>query len=79
MTFQEFKTYWEEVLCKENPDNLREGQILMNYLFDVWPKEYSRIVYERMLGESTLDCFYNDKYIHATLTHLEKNWERFPN
>lgn len=57
---------------------MRDGQFLMNFLFDTWPKEYHRIVTTNTTDTKHIDCFYNDKYIDNTFKHLEKVWHKYP-
>ena len=54
----------------ENEFELRYGQIIMNILYDVWPKKYQDIT----TAHTDLDCFYNDKTAKFTLDYLEKEW-----
>lgn len=74
MTYEEFI----DKVCKEvipNRDKgIREGQALMNYLHEIWPEEYKRLV-----EDNNLDCFYRDDIVPFTLVHLQKQWNRYPN
>lgn len=69
ITYDEFlKNVNTNILYK--PTYMRKGQALMNYLYIVWPDGY-----EKVTGERTIDCFYNDNLIHNTLNFLKKNWQ----
>lgn len=77
-TFEEFEQkYLEEILSKR-PDNIRKGQALMNFLHDIWPKEYIRLSSIDYYN-SNIDCFYNDRLIPNTLKHLRQEWKNYPN
>lgn len=71
MTYQEFEEKYYQQLPNEHP-SIRKGQSLMNLLCDVWFMEYRRIT-----ANPSIDCFYNDKLIKATLNHLKSSWHRF--
>lgn len=76
MEFITFKQFLEEYEVRIfNRRHLRRGQVLMNYLFEVWPTEYHRI-----LGTDE-DCFYENGLIENTLDHLNSIWEThyYPN
>lgn len=82
MTYKEFETdLFENVLPKRN-QHLRIGQTVMGHLHTIWPKEYSRIVDSRMIDGNApygVDCFYNDRLTSATLKHLQRVWDIYPN
>ena len=82
MTFNEFKSDWENKILPVKEDFTRKGQSLMIFLWSVWPEEYKRISYGigPLLTQTSnnIDCFYVDKLIPNTLEHLEKVWENFP-
>lgn len=75
MTFEEFKNNWKnkELPCIQRAE-IRKGQSLINLLWDVWPKEYNRII-----SDNNLDCFYDDGKIDNLLNHLSGSWVKFPN
>jgi hypothetical protein len=77
MTFNEFKTSWEENIKPCNPQ-LRVGQSLMVYLCNIWVEEYKRLSSVHYYDETNIDCFYNDDLIQNTLNHLEKVWINYP-
>ena len=68
MTFKQFKKEYETLL-KTKPQFIRKGQVLMNYLGDVWIEEYKRIT-----DKQEVDCFHRDVLIPKTLQHLESVW-----
>lgn len=70
MTFNEFKTSWEETILPNEPEYIRKGQSLMNYLARIWFDEYCRIT-----SDKELDCYYVNSKIKNTLNHLEKVWK----
>lgn len=78
MTFQEFKTKWEDELLPTKSEELRDGQWLMICLNEVWTNEYSRMVHSIGCVQKQVDCFYNDAIIPKTWGHLEEVWEGFP-
>jgi hypothetical protein len=75
MTFEEFKNNLENEIWPEVPSHIRKGQVLMNYLYRVWLKEYNRICSPNYYDRTDIDCFYNDKLIPNTLEHLKKVWK----
>jgi len=78
MNFQDFKNKWEIEIKPNRHTDVREGQSLMNFLGDVWVEEYKRLSSLHYYDETNIDCFYNDKLIPNTLTHLEKVWGVYP-
>lgn len=74
MTFNEFKTTWENEILPNKLDFIRSGQSLVNYLSEVWFEEYKRLVYQ-----DRIDCFYVDSRIPMTLEYLESVWNTYPN
>jgi len=75
ISFEKFKNDWFfKVLPNKHPE-CRDGQSLMNYLADIWFEEYQRISSLNYYDETNIDCFYNDKLINNTLSHLEKIWK----
>lgn len=79
MTFTEFQEYWSTEGLSNKKSHIRDGQSLMIYLFEVWPKEYNRIVTDSSIDpDSVVDCFYNDKLIPVTLSYLKDRWKDFP-
>lgn len=79
MTYLEFKNNIVNKVIPSKPDYIREGQAIMNYLGDIWIKEYKRVSSVHFYDETDIDCFYNDSLIPNTLRHLEKVWKNFPN
>jgi len=79
MTYNEFFNYWQNNVLPNKHKDERNGQSLMNYLGDVWPKEYIRLTSVHYYDETDIDCYYNDKLIDNTLNHLSKIWYNFPN
>lgn len=73
MKFEDFYTRYVGEILHEKPPYIRNGQALMNFLNEIWPEEYRRIIEGEYVGES-IDCFYNDNYISITINHLEKIW-----
>lgn len=73
MIFKEFReiVLYDKIVNRDH--NLRMGQILMNYLYEVWPTQYKRIT------GTTSDCFYDDTLIGNTLELLEREWSNYPN
>ena len=62
---ENFKNCWiKEVMFSE----LREGQVLMNVLF-----QYDYETYKDITG-TEYDCFYDNKKINSTLNYLRKRW-----
>ncbi len=78
MTFDEFYTRFIGEILHEKPSFIRSGQALMNFLREIWPSEYQRIVNGEYIGDS-IDCFYNDTYISKTFKHLQSVWHKKPN
>lgn len=76
--FENFKYNWRNKILPNKSPQIREGQALMNYLADVWYKEYVRLSSINYYRETNIDCFYNDSLIPNTLKHLEKNWINYP-
>lgn len=74
MTFDEFKTKWENEILPNKPDFIRSGQSLVNYLSEVWVEGYKRLVYQ-----DRIDCFYVDELIPTALEYLESIWDTYPN
>lgn len=68
ISFEEF----EKVLYSEPRKNkhLREGQTLMNYLYQYWMEEYKRIT------DTEIDCFYVDRILPYTISHLKSVWHK---
>lgn len=79
MEFQEFKDNFLELIWNPEDQTLRKGQSLMIFLHEIWSKEYHRISSMDYYPEKNIDCFYNDKLIDNTFTHLEKEWKNYPN
>jgi hypothetical protein len=83
MTFTEFKNSFEQNILPNKPEFIREGQVLINYLGDIWFEEYKRIssvhYYNIYDEETSVDCFYQNKLIPNTWKHLEKVWINYPN
>lgn len=73
MTYLDFIQKWKQEILTNKPDYIRDGQSLINYLGDVWIKEYKRI------NNTEFDCFHNTSLIPNTLKHLEKVWINYPN
>jgi hypothetical protein len=73
MTYLQFKNKWEVEILPNKEPNIRKGQSLMNFLFNVSAKEYKR------MANTDIHCFYNDDLINNTLEHLEKVWGNYPN
>lgn len=73
ISYEEFKENYEQ-LIKTKPKYIREGQLLMNYLGDVWIEEYKRISSVHYYDKTNIDCFYKDSLIWNTLAHLEEVW-----
>lgn len=73
ITFEEFKSNWENDILKNKPDYIRKGQSLMNYLAEIWFEEYQRL--SSTDYSEKIDCFYVDALIPNTLNHLEKLWK----
>lgn len=75
LSFQDFKKkFYREILPNKHKD-IREGQLLMNFLGDVWFEEYQRISSVHFYDRTDIDCFYNDSLIPNTLEHLEEVWK----
>ena len=75
MKFVDFYTQYVGEILHEKPTYIRSGQALMNFLHQIWPEEYQRIIQGTYIGES-VDCFYNDNFISVTINHLEKIWHK---
>jgi hypothetical protein len=73
MTYDNFYAQYVGEILKEKPAYIRNGQALMNFLFDIWPEEYNKITEGKYIGYA-IDCFYNDNIIPKTLKHLEQVW-----
>lgn len=71
ISFEQFKAEWLEIR-KSDPEFIREGQSLMNFLAAIWMSEYVRIT-----GNADIDCYYRDSLIPNTLIHLEQQWKNF--
>jgi hypothetical protein len=72
MTYQQFlNEVFTKVIPGRDP-SLREGQALMNYVWEIWPEEAEKINKEY---DFNVDCFYNNRLIPDTLKHLETVWE----
>lgn len=69
LSFDEFKYNYLNIQLPNRPSFIRKGQLLMNYLGDVWFEEYKRIT-----DTKSFDCFYIDTIVPMTLTHLENVW-----
>ena len=80
MTFQEFKTNWENDILPNKQADIRRGQSLMLYLARVWEKEYIRLSSVHYYDwNANIDCYNNNDLIPNTLEHLEKVWNNYPN
>ena len=79
MTFKEFKEQYEENWSSIQPEHIRKGQGLMNFLADIWPAEYRRVSSVYYYDQHDIDCYYKDELIPNTWEHLEKVWTNFPN
>jgi len=79
VSFEQFISTWYTRILPNKPYYIRLGQSLMTYLYDVWPAEYERILFDRFYIKKELDCFYLDSIIHRTLVHLGKVWNNYPN
>ena len=77
MTFEQFISEWE-FKFQHGPKHFRKGQSLMNYLADVWPSEYEKMVSIHYYDRTDIDCYYNDDLIPNTLQHLQDKWYKFP-
>jgi len=74
MTFEEFEDNYFKKLDNIHV-GLRKGQILINYLWEVWPEEYEKISSVHYYDRKDIDCFYNDRLIPNTLKHLKEVWK----
>jgi hypothetical protein len=72
MKYEEFYARYLGEILHEKPTYIRKGQALMNFLLDIWPEEYRRIIG----NNESVDCFYDDNLISKTLSHLEKIWNK---
>lgn len=72
MTFKEFEDNFFNKILPNKPSYIRNGQALFNYLARTWPEEADRLV------ATKLDCFHTSAIMDALLTHLKKEWERYP-
>lgn len=79
MTFNEFEKSWKHDILPNKESYIREGQSLMNYLAKVWFKEYERLSSFHYYDKNNIDCFYVDKLIPNTLSHLKNVWHNYPN
>lgn len=79
MNFATFKRNFYFKVLPYKDTNLRNGQKLMIYLNDIWKEEYLRLSSVHYYDAKNIDCFYNDKLINNTFTHLEKEWKNYPN
>jgi hypothetical protein len=77
-TFEQFVKKWHNDVKPNRSKELREGQALMVFLHDTWSEEYKRISSVHYYDKNDMDCFYNDKLIPNTLTHLEREWKTYP-
>jgi hypothetical protein len=77
-TFEQFLKKWHNDVKPNRSKELREGQALMVFLRDTWSEEYKRITSVHFYDVNDIDCFYNDKLIPNTLTHLEREWKTYP-
>jgi hypothetical protein len=73
MTYFDFeKNLYENILPKSDRC-LRNGQIIMIHLHNVWKKQYLAIT------GTKYDCFYTDKTIPETMEYLKSIWHTFNN
>ena len=62
------------LLTKQKPNELRNGQHIINTLHSVWELEYKRLSSVHYYDRADIDCFFNDDLIPNTLEHLEEIW-----
>ena len=79
MTYEEFEKGFYNDILPNKESFIRIGQALMNYLANVWLKEYKRISSIHFYDRTNIDCFYTDKLINNTLKHLKRVWKNYPN
>ena len=79
MKYEEFKKEFEESVLPNKPEYIREGQALINYLGEIWLKEYKRISSVHYYDRTDIDCFFNDSLIPNTWVHLKEVWWAYPN
>ncbi len=68
MTYNDFINYVNFMYHNNNTIGMRYGQMIMNYLSEVWPDKHRELI-------STYDdCFYDDQMVSRTLSRLEREW-----
>lgn len=54
---------------------LRNGEILLSVLEEIWPEEYFRIRNKYYSNHQNIDCYFDSRLIIKTIHHLHKCWE----
>lgn len=73
MSYEEFEQELYATVLPNKGKFIREGQALMNRLFEVRPDLYNHATVSSIDGPY-VDCFYVDKVIPKTLEWLKTNW-----
>lgn len=68
MTFVDFMKKVNS-MYNNHKKKMRYGQILMNFLSEVWPYKYIQI------ASTSYDCYYDDSIVLTTVTKLEYEWD----
>jgi len=74
ITYDKFVEELTTNIFINKPQNIRLGQALMNYLWQVNPGEYIRISSLYYYDNASIDCSYKDDLIPNTLKHLKEVW-----
>lgn len=77
-TYDDFiDSFNKNISTDENLKYKRKGQLLMNYISEVWFDEYNRISSFHYYDNDDIDCYYNDELFNNTLNHLKKVWKNY--
>jgi hypothetical protein len=60
---------------RKQPEFIRTGQALINFLSMFDNEEYGRISSVHYYDKTDIDCFYVDSLIPNTLKHLQEVWK----
>ena len=71
MTFKEFKADFNGLIGK---DTRHDGEVLVDYLKQIWPEEHVRLTSIHYYDETDIDCTLVEALVPNTLKHLETIW-----
>lgn len=60
---------------KLSSNYLRNGEILLSILEEIWPEEYFRIRNKYYPNHTNIDCYFDSRLIIRTIHHLRNSWE----